>query len=72
MKEDVIDLTGCRMYDPDSFREVIREVRSLIVECIGNLGDAESVNIRKLGNVLYTLEYLCEEVKLVDNKYKKP
>lgn len=72
MKEDEIDLTGCLQYSPCDFREAIREIRSLIVNLIQNLADDAAIDAKELGNVLYTLQFLGEDVKLVDNKYKKP
>lgn len=58
-QQDVIDLSGCIQYDPEDLKNELRKVRALIVYMLGSGPD---VNTADVGNALYTLQYLIEDV----------
>ena len=58
-QQDVIDLSGCLQYGPEDLKAELRKVRALIVYMLGSSPD---VNTADVGNALYTLQYLIEDV----------
>ena len=58
-QQDVIDLSGCIQYGPEDLKNELRKVRALIVYMLGSDPD---VNTAEVGNALYTLQYLIEDV----------
>ena len=58
-KTEVIDLSGS-IYDPETFKADLRQVRAVIVDL---LGFAQDVNPGQLALALSTLQYLTEDVE---------
>lgn len=58
-QQDVIDLSGCIQYGPEDLKNELRKVRALIVFMLGSGPDVETKDV---GEALYTLQYLIEDV----------